>query len=327
MALPAPGAVDSTYAMDIWHEVPLVPQLTGMSCWAAAAAMIVGWRDCVRSRPEEIARGVGHWGAYEDGLFPESIAALSEQWRLTPVEPDGLSPHAIASMLTAYGPLWVGEASPGLHSIVVVGMFGDMSDTDTYLRVNDPWPVGLGERYAKPYREFLRDFSSASENVGPHIQLMHSGGRNSSSRDSGKSTAADAIAPIDGSASPVYGNPDTGAEDVRGFHRVPREAAIATGNHSDGPFAAFYRWTHLSPQLTDVATRVVELSFEQLGSATDDSLCRMADAALVGDRPTLTVFYAHGQTRCNPLGNDRTLARLQYEARQWLARNVVAGRG
>src|SRR4029434_2401733 len=28
-----------------WNDVELVPQMTNMSCWAASAAMIVGWRE------------------------------------------------------------------------------------------------------------------------------------------------------------------------------------------------------------------------------------------------------------------------------------------
>src|SRR5262244_2454082 len=71
---------------DVWHEVPLVPQQTGMSCWAAAAAMLIGWRDAIYVDPEAVAQGAGRWRAYRDGLHPSEVAAFAAHWGLI-VEP------------------------------------------------------------------------------------------------------------------------------------------------------------------------------------------------------------------------------------------------
>ena len=38
----APVVARARHQVDLWHEVPLVPQVTGMSCWAAAAAAFLG---------------------------------------------------------------------------------------------------------------------------------------------------------------------------------------------------------------------------------------------------------------------------------------------
>src|SRR5215472_2447680 len=81
-SMPSSVAWSEREEFDIWHEVPLVPQLTGMSCWAAAAAMIVGWRDCVDIDPTEVAHGVGRWEAYRDGLEPEDVDALARAFQL-----------------------------------------------------------------------------------------------------------------------------------------------------------------------------------------------------------------------------------------------------
>ena len=132
---------------DIWNEVPLVPQTTGMSCWAAAAAMIIGWRDSVDVDPEEVASGAGRWSAFRDGLHPGDVDALARAWELV-AEPDrAWTVDSLAKCLARNGPIWMGEASPGLHSIVIVGMRGDGSPHGTQVRINDPWPVGRGERY------------------------------------------------------------------------------------------------------------------------------------------------------------------------------------
>src|SRR5204862_7581692 len=110
---------------DIWLEVPLVPQLTGMSCWAAAAAMIIGCRDCIDIDPEEVARASGRWSDYRDGMHPHDIDSFARAWGLH-VEPAGsLTVPRLRELLEQNGPLWVGEASAGLHVIVIAGAYGD----------------------------------------------------------------------------------------------------------------------------------------------------------------------------------------------------------
>lgn len=162
-------------AFDVWNEVPLVPQLTGMSCWAAAAAMLVGWRDRVPVDSEEVAAGAGHWGAYRDGLLPDDLEALAAAWGLE-IEPHlPWTAERLRARLEQVGPLWMGEASPGLHSIVVTGMFGDARGM--FVRIADPWPVGRGERYVLPFATLMRNFRAATEAVGVHPQVLHTGGR------------------------------------------------------------------------------------------------------------------------------------------------------
>jgi hypothetical protein len=162
---------------DVWNEVPLVPQLTGMSCWAAAAAMVVGWRDRMLVDPQAVANGAGGWEAYRDGLHPDDISDLARAWGLV-IEPSlPRTVEGVRSLLERIGPLWVGEASPGLHSIVVTGAHGDGTEEGTFVRINDPWPIGRGERYAVSFREFVRNFDAATDAVGAHAQILHAGGR------------------------------------------------------------------------------------------------------------------------------------------------------
>lgn len=163
--------------VDVWNEVPLVPQTTGMSCWAAAAAMLVGWRDRVPVSPEEVARGAGRWHDYRDGLHPNDVETLARTWGLSPEPPGRWTVERLARTLTGFGPLWLGEASPGLHSIVVTGLYGDGTPGGTLVRINDPWPVGRGERYLLAYRDLMRNLRAASALVGGNGQVLHSGGR------------------------------------------------------------------------------------------------------------------------------------------------------
>jgi D-alanyl-D-alanine dipeptidase len=162
---------------DVWNEVPLVPQLTGMSCWAAAAAMIIGWRDILDADPEQVAAGAGRWSEYRDGLRPLDLEQFARAWGLVSQNKLDWSVAEMRALLQRHGPLWLGEASPGLHSIVVTGMYGDGTTDGTHVRINDPWPIGKGERYTLTWRQLMTNFRNATSIAGVHAQLMHAAGR------------------------------------------------------------------------------------------------------------------------------------------------------
>jgi len=165
------GALADTF--DIWHEVPLVEQLTGMSCWAAAAAMIVGWRDRIHINAVDVAHGAGHHEAYRDGLEPRDVATFARAWGLEVARLSELSVGELRRLLADHGPLWVGEASPGLHVIVVAGMYGDGSTDQSFVRIADPWPVGRGERYTLSFLDFRENLINAAMIAGDHPQVLH----------------------------------------------------------------------------------------------------------------------------------------------------------
>lgn len=168
-ALPRHGG-----ATDVWHEVPLVPQLTGMSCWAAAAAMLIGWRDCVDVDPAELARGSGRWREYQIGIAPDDIDTLARVWDFEVI--DGRKEmrfDELAEVLHRRGPLWVGEASPGLHVVVVAGVRGDGDPERSFVRIADPWPEGRGERYTITFAEFRRSLAAAAAIAGQSAKILH----------------------------------------------------------------------------------------------------------------------------------------------------------
>ncbi|HEX6245121.1 MAG TPA: papain-like cysteine protease family protein [Polyangiales bacterium] len=180
--------------VDIWHEVPLVPQVTGMSCWAAGAAMIIGWRDSIAVDPSEVARAAGRWQEYRDGLEPESVESFARTWGLVVRRLGGLTAPVLRQLLVDHGPLWVGEASPGLHVVVVSGMVGDGSDENTDVRVVDPWPVGRGERYRLGVRQLSASHQAASRVAGAHALVLHAEGRGRGARHIAQTNASTSAA-------------------------------------------------------------------------------------------------------------------------------------
>jgi N-acetylmuramoyl-L-alanine amidase len=162
---------------DIWNEVPLVAQRSGMSCWAAAAAMVVGWRECIAIDDADFARMPVWRAAYRDGLEPRDVETLARMFDLRVEQPQVYSIDAFRDLLERFGPLWVGEASPGLHVVVIVGIHGDGTPDGTFVRVNDPWPLGRGERYTIPFRELAANLEAAEGTTGIRAQVLHGGGR------------------------------------------------------------------------------------------------------------------------------------------------------
>jgi len=176
-------SVQSCAPINIQYDVPLVPQMTGMSCWAAGAAMLVGWRDKVSIDPSEIANAIGYWKQYQNGLAP-SDTSMFNYWGLVPEAPQSYTVEGFANLLQRYGPLWVASAEPGPHIRVVTGIIGDGTPDGTTLFINDPWQSGMkvfslpnsGSQYTETYNQFVQkqDSLAISELSTPNaIYVAH----------------------------------------------------------------------------------------------------------------------------------------------------------
>jgi uncharacterized protein YycO len=178
-----------------WSDVELVPQLSSMSCWAASAAMVIGWRDRVSINPEEVARGGGYWQQYHDngGLQLTSIAAFGRALGLQVEAPQCYSITGFRQMLETHGPLWVSAVTPGYHAIVVTGMYsdGNPDGSGTFVRILDPWgrgpgnpnapgaynpTPGQGSQYTLSWPDFTREYEDAATTAPDgtvNIQILH----------------------------------------------------------------------------------------------------------------------------------------------------------
>ncbi len=170
-------------AIDVRYNVELVPQQTGMSCWAAGFAMIVGWRDQICIDPSEIPRATGHWAQYQNGLSPEDVSVMNV-WGFVPEPPQSYMIEAFADLLRYYGPLWVASAEPGPHIRVVTGIKGDGTPDGTILYINDPWEQGMtsfratnrGSQYTETFRQFEQKqatLATQERNIAAPIYIAH----------------------------------------------------------------------------------------------------------------------------------------------------------
>src|SRR4029077_2416552 len=115
-------------------------QPTEFSCWAAAAAIVVGWKEQVSLAPETIGTICSRTTA--SGLDPKQVGQFANEIGLATEPPQSYSIEGFCRLLENYGPLWVGASVPGLHAIVVTGLYSD--GAKTYVRITDPWDRTVG---------------------------------------------------------------------------------------------------------------------------------------------------------------------------------------
>jgi Putative peptidoglycan binding domain/Papain-like cysteine protease AvrRpt2 len=136
--------------IDITHPVNLFPQPTAVSCWSAAATMIVG----------NMSVGPGNSKLAAGSLIPgpNNVQAFADSLGWTMHYPQTWSVGGLANLLRR-GPAWAvgGGTSPlgqWLHAIVLSGLWSDavQDGSGTMIRIHDPWPPNVGSVYGRIYR-------------------------------------------------------------------------------------------------------------------------------------------------------------------------------
>ena len=186
-----------------WDEVEQIPQPTDMSCWATAAAMLVGWRDRQCVSPEMLAQCNGLASSLTGGLAPGNKQAFADALGLV-VHPNACyTAEGFRDILEYNGPIWVTAKVPFVHAIVVTGMYRE--NGRYYVRITDPLDrvIGTpgapgarasspthvtGSRYIMTYDAFAQEFEAAGDI--DRIQLLHTGGTHGHVINRGSARAA-----------------------------------------------------------------------------------------------------------------------------------------
>jgi hypothetical protein len=147
--------------IDITHSVRLFPQPTNMTCWSAAATMIIG--------NMSVGPGAASLSA-SGGLLPspENVRVFAQGlgWRM--YYPQTWTVGGLAGLLRQR-PVWAvgGGTSPTgnwLHAIVLSALWSDGAGdgSGTMIRIHDPWPPNVGSIYGRFYRGTVDGFDFIS---------------------------------------------------------------------------------------------------------------------------------------------------------------------
>ncbi len=169
----------------IHFNVPLIPQPTKQSCWAAAMAMVLSYKKKASISPETLANQAG--GTLQSSYSWEFLQAVRDRYgfqSVIDVPADtcmDYEPEQWKEWLEDYGPLWFTFIWPdgGSHAMVLTGINGDLSYENTFVEINNPWnlqtafdddpidfnPTNLGSYQNLPFTSFLTQFSDFGYDV------------------------------------------------------------------------------------------------------------------------------------------------------------------
>jgi hypothetical protein len=178
------GTPSEPTTVDIRHAVQPIRQPASRACWAAAATMLVNWRDGTQRTLESIleqagtARTVAAPAHYLDifrantglpaGEKQEFVTALGMQ-----MEPPANFPlERYVDWLRNYGPLWITtDDDPELgfspHARILTSIVGDTSDP--IFHFIDP---ADGSTAQSPFSDFVRQFEDLARDRETHAPLF-----------------------------------------------------------------------------------------------------------------------------------------------------------
>jgi hypothetical protein len=162
-------------------DVSLIPQSKSMSCWAAASAMLLGWKRSMSIAEYNVAleAGANCVNAFNQNLGVSSaeIVNLARTLKFETEAPKNFSTQGWHDLLKEHGPLWVGTAIFDQqyvfrHVRVVRGIQGDGSSS-TELLILDPSPIGSGREYRTSVAQFALELEEiARQDIGSGATLL-----------------------------------------------------------------------------------------------------------------------------------------------------------
>jgi len=134
----------------ILHPVPLIPQPTDQSCWAAAVSMVLGNQSV----------GPGKAATFGDGLILtyENVQTFARSHGLSVDRNVCLRIADLRKRLRKAPVMLIGEDERQGHAVVLAGMWGDGSAQGTTLLILDPSPPKVGARKQMTYARFSRAY-------------------------------------------------------------------------------------------------------------------------------------------------------------------------
>ncbi len=150
---PANGVVSAAVwqrlgaAIEQEHRVTLFGQPTNMTCWSAAATMVVG-NMSIDHGPARVGQG----GGLEPPL--ENIETFVRSLGWSVLNNQSAPPAQVLIQGMTRSPLWVAfEGGTFKHAVVVSGIWSDRTNEGTVLRIHDPWPPNRGTLYSTSYED------------------------------------------------------------------------------------------------------------------------------------------------------------------------------
>jgi hypothetical protein len=151
------------------YDVKAIAQSNSMSCWAAAAAMLMSWKTGIQQTDFQAASAAGtHYKEVfqsQSGLFGSDIAGFAKALHMIVEQPQNFTPEGYNKLLAKFGPLWIGTAifSPDhvyKHVRVIRGISWDGTPDNSNLIIIDP---DGGREYTETVTQFARELEAIAK--------------------------------------------------------------------------------------------------------------------------------------------------------------------
>ena len=147
-------------------DVKPIAQTKSMSCWAAAAAILIGWKKSRTYTELELATLAGppYMDAFNSntGLSGPQFVDLATRLGMGTEAPQNFLPAGYETLLKKHGPLWIaaglGEGGVRRHVRVLRGIVGDGTFDNTTAYILDP-------DGGRDYKSTVLQFAQELENI------------------------------------------------------------------------------------------------------------------------------------------------------------------
>lgn len=157
---------------DVTYTVDPIAQSKSMSCWAAAAAMLLSWKSGLPNTELAGAQAAGEYyvNAFNSdvGLLGSEVEDFANRLSLNVEQPQNYTPDGYNQLLMRHGPLWAGAVIHNStevyrHVRILRGLQGDGTFDGTAALVVDP---DGGRDYTESLTAFARELEEIARQDG-----------------------------------------------------------------------------------------------------------------------------------------------------------------
>jgi Papain-like cysteine protease AvrRpt2 len=150
----------------IIHNIPLIAQEAESQYFTASLAMMLSWKSGEKQDMSFVSKKIQTkdqtHGLFNKELITDDIKAITKVEGMTsidslPIQTEDLSFLIFQSPLLAV--FYSEENKKMVYAVVIAGIMGDGSLTDTFVHIQDPDRISKGKKYKIPLLNFYREFS------------------------------------------------------------------------------------------------------------------------------------------------------------------------
>jgi|GEM_PF-2150345 len=144
-ALLASASLALAVPRTVAYDVPLIPQTTKATCWAASMAMLLSGLDGVSYSDAQVFSDMGLDinASYDELASIDGANTVAASYGFLPIvvpeTSQAFDAETWMGWLESYGPMWIAIEGDPSHAVVLTGGTYDDETGEATFTLNDPW--------------------------------------------------------------------------------------------------------------------------------------------------------------------------------------------